>query len=143
MVDVAALVELQSYAIDRSMTLPTTARKLLAELRTILWKACNGRKILASPRFIDDNVKLITPPKKINDQLKQQQLDKGACCIVFGDQKNQERNRNLPHIERNDGAWFDFTITVREANDGLELFWRMISRFDYLQVLERHFFVLI
>jgi hypothetical protein len=60
------------------------------------------------------------PPAAIAEQLRRQELYTGACCIVGGD-KNQERDRSLRHFARDDGAWFDFSITVREHGRQLTL----------------------
>ncbi len=106
MADMDALAQLQEHATSRVISLPVNARKLQADLRTILWKAHNVRKVLTSPKKIDELLKLIEPPSKIRKQLVQQQLHKGSYCIVVGDEKNQERNPELPHIKRDDGAWF-------------------------------------
>ena len=41
-------------------------------------------------------------------------------CIVGGE-KNQSRDPSLPHLRRDDDAWFDFSIGVREGDKQLEL----------------------
>lgn len=33
----------------------------------------------------------------------------------MGDRRNFHRSRELPHLVRDDGAWFDFAITLREG----------------------------
>jgi hypothetical protein len=54
------------------------------------------------------------------DDLRALDLHRNAYCIAGGE-KNQARDRALPHLERDDGAWFDFTITVRESGECLDL----------------------
>ncbi|MBC7977651.1 MAG: hypothetical protein H7138_21960 [Myxococcales bacterium] len=78
--------------------------------------------------------KLRTPPEQVNRlvallpepeanlaaQLRARDLHVGAYCIVGG-AKNLKRDRSLAHFTRDDDAWFDFTITVREQAGQLEL----------------------
>lgn len=47
----------------------------------------------------------------------------GSCCLVTGScgEKNQDREHAVAHLKRRDGAWFDFTITVRQHPRELEL----------------------
>jgi hypothetical protein len=60
------------------------------------------------------------PPFQIAQELQARGLHEGAFCIVGGE-KNQDRDRSLTHLARDDGAWFDFSITVRERGRQLEL----------------------
>lgn len=123
MPDTDVLSELQAQATARcqNLGLPENAKALLRELRTLIIKGHNAKKITTSPHDVNKVVQLLPPPEKIRKQLELQQLEKAASCIIVGSEKNQERDPKLPHIKRNDGAWFDFTITVREGVNGLEL----------------------
>lgn len=45
--------------------------------------------------------------------------------------KNFHRDPSLPHFRRDDGAWFDFSITVAQRRGGLELIgYNFEIRFD-------------
>jgi hypothetical protein len=48
-------------------------------------------------------------------------IDGGTAELLVIGEKNQERERAVPHLVRDDDAWFDFTITVRERGPALEL----------------------
>jgi len=123
MPDADVLTELQAQATARcqNLELPENAKALLRELRTLLIKGHNAKKIFTPPQDVNRVVQLLPPPEKIRKQLEHYQLEKAASCIIVGNEKNQERDPTLPHIKRNDGAWFDFAITVREGVNGLEL----------------------
>ncbi|MRG94771.1 hypothetical protein [Polyangium spumosum] len=100
----------------------TDAITLRRSLRTMLIQASNARKIRTSPADINKHVLLLDePPRHVRKHLEKEGLHQGASCIVLGSEKNQCRDRALPHIERSDGAWFDFTITVRKGKGALEL----------------------
>jgi len=60
------------------------------------------------------------PPPQILEDLRERNLHEHAFCILGGE-KNQPRDRGIPHFRRSDEAWFDFSITVRERNGQLEL----------------------
>lgn len=122
MAESQVLGDLQSYATTRPLTLETDARRLWQSLRVLLIKASNAKKIKTAPGDIARHVLLLDePPPRVRTQLQKKGLHQDASCIVLGNEKNQSRDRALPHIERNDGAWFDFTITVRKGKGTLEL----------------------
>jgi len=52
--------------------------------------------------------------------LKERNLHVEAFSITGGD-KNQARSRDLRHFVRDDGAWFDFSITGRERQGAVQL----------------------
>ncbi|KYF95002.1 hypothetical protein BE17_47535 [Sorangium cellulosum] len=95
-------------------------------LRTILTTGRRVRKLVTSLDEIADRVVLLDETKireehgKLWKGLTERDLHRGAFCI-FGGVKNQGRDKSLPHFERDDGAWFDFSITVREADGIVEL----------------------
>lgn len=112
---------LQSYTNARPLALPRSAKELTRELRALLIKASNERKLLTSPREINARVVLLDePPPQVLGELSKQGLERGAFCIVGG-VKNQNRDVGLAHFKRNDGAWFDFSMTVRETEQNLEV----------------------
>lgn len=104
---------LQQHTIERPLDLPDRAASLCQSLRTALIHATNQRQLLHAPREIHNLVKLIGPPPNVLRDLRAQKLHDGAYCIVGGE-KNQARVRDIAHIKRDDSAWFDFSITVRE-----------------------------
>lgn len=112
---------LQCYTTERPLALPASADKLLRQIRATLVKASNASKIATSPGEITKHVQLLRePPPNVLKDLEARELTKNAFCIVGG-VKNQGHDRSLPHLERSDGAWFDFSITVREHGGALEL----------------------
>jgi hypothetical protein len=124
--DLAALHQLQGDTIRRSLDLPDTANELRRSLRTILTRGRNARKLVTSQDEIARHVVLLSETKireehgKLWKNLAELDLQRGAFCI-FGGVKNQGRDESLPHFRRDDGAWFDFSITVREAGGPVEL----------------------
>ncbi len=115
------LDDLQRHTIGRTLVLPTSARELWGDLRRTLLNASNQSRVLTSPSDIYKNVLLLAePPPSVLRSLQARNLHVGAYCIVGGD-KNQARDPAIPHLKRHDGAWFDFSITVRERDRGLEL----------------------
>src|SRR3954469_4353878 len=116
-----SFAELQSHATSRPIELPMSARKLSAALRTQLTAASNAGAIVNSAGEITKRVTLLTElPPTLREDLRMRALDDHAFCILGGE-KNQQRDRQVPHFERSDGAWFDFSITIRERNRQLEL----------------------
>jgi hypothetical protein len=110
---------LQAHALARDPQLPPRAKELERELRGVLRKASDLRALRTPPQDILQLVKILPePPPNVAHQLRDRGLLGNAYCIVGGD-KNQERDRELRHFTRDDGAWFDFTLTVRE--DGRQL----------------------
>jgi hypothetical protein len=124
--ELAELHQLQDDTIGRTLDLKRRARDLQESLRTILTRGRRAGKLVTSLDEIARRVVLL-PETKIHEEhdklwkhLKKHNLDRGAFCI-FGGVKNQGRDESLPHFRRDDGAWFDFSITVREAGGTVEL----------------------
>jgi len=112
---------LQAHALARDVKLPPRARDLERELRGVLRKASDLRVLRTTPQDILQLVRTLSePPSNVANQLRDRDLLRNAYCIVGGD-KNQDRDRGLGHFTRNDDAWFDFTITVREEHRQLAL----------------------
>ena len=112
---------LQDHALSRSLALPANAKELRIELRRALLAASDNGDLRTGPSEIHRLLEVLPePPPAVAAQLRSRGIRGNAYCIVGGD-KNQERSRRLRHFERDDGAWFDFTITVREHPGHLEL----------------------
>ena len=111
---------LARYTDAREPALPGSAKALHRELRVMLVKASNKGIITTSPGEIERHVNILGPPPSVMRQLERLDLHRGAFSI-FGGEKNQGRLEILPHFKRNDGAWFDFSITVRETEGSLRL----------------------
>jgi hypothetical protein len=111
----------QDHALSREIELPAEPKQLERELRNVLRKASDSQRLRTSPQQVNQLVTLLREPQAtLADQLRRRGLHTGACCIVGG-AKNLKRDRGLPHFTRDDDAWFDFTITVREQHGRLEL----------------------
>lgn len=113
--------KLQAHVLSRPLELPARAKELGRQLRNTLRSASDGQLLRTSPSEIFKLIEVLPePPPGIVEQLRERELHTGAYCIVGGD-KNFKRDRNLRHFARNDDAWFDFTVTVREGSEQLEL----------------------
>jgi len=113
--------ELQRYTLDRPIELRTSRKALWRSIRDTLRRASDAKKIASAPDEILKYVLLLpSPPSDVLEKLRAQNLHEGSFCIVGG-VKNQNRDPALPHLKRNDGAWFDFAITAREVGDNVSL----------------------
>ncbi|HWU86843.1 MAG TPA: hypothetical protein VN253_06195 [Kofleriaceae bacterium] len=116
-----SLDAVQKHEIARVLELPSRARVLHRELRNALVFASNAKKLWTPPDKIHQLVQLLPElPQQIAQELQERELRDGAFCIVGGE-KNQGRDPNIAHLARSDGAWFDFSITVRERGKWLDL----------------------
>jgi hypothetical protein len=117
------LASLQAYIVARPLDLPASAKDLFRRLRSELRAASDERRLRDSPADIYKQLQLLSePPAKLREQLRARGLDDRAFCIVGGgSEKNQSRVRSIPHFTRDDGAWFDFTLTVREHAGKLDV----------------------
>lgn len=116
-----SLDAVQTHVLARALELPSRARELHRDLRNALVRASNTEQLLTSPSEIHRLIKLLPePPPQIAQELQERRLHEGAFCIIGGE-KNQGRERSRAHLVRNDEAWFDFSITVRERGGQLEL----------------------
>lgn len=101
--------------------MPGSAKELIRALRAILVVASNAGKIVTPPGTIFKQMKLVIDISgQLLSDLRERDLHRGAFCITGGE-KNQKRDDGLPHFKRNDGAWFDFTITGLERNGAIEV----------------------
>src|SRR5450432_182901 len=110
-----ALAEIQRHTLARDIGLPTKAVYLMRDLRNELSAASDDRMLKTSRDEIFKRLRLANPPERVLGQLRRERLHEGAKCI-FGGEKNFKRETALAHFVRDDDAWFDFSITVREAN---------------------------
>lgn len=116
-----SLEAIQQHELARTLELPARAKDLHRDLRDALVRASNTGKLRTPPIRIHQLVRLLPePPSQIAQELQERALHHGAFCIVGGE-KNQARDRDLAHLARDDGAWFDFSITVREHGRQLDL----------------------
>jgi hypothetical protein len=66
-----------------------------------------------------DDGKLATKPHEYR-QLLQKTKPSSNTIEIVGGAKNFHRDPNKPHFARADGCWFDFAITLKEANKTVE-----------------------
>jgi len=119
-VDPGRFADLQRHTNERLLDLPKSANELCRELRILLVQASNKRKVTDSPAYIHKYVSVLESlPPQVSEGIPEAERT-GAFCIAGG-AKNQNRDRRLPHFERKDGAWFDFSIVIREEQRSLKL----------------------
>ena len=115
------LRELQTYILLRQPLLPVSRSSKLGSglataIRKQLTRASDTGRIATSPGDIARHVKLFGErdmhPTLATD-LRTRRLI-GEAFSITGGSKNQARSKDIPHFIRDDGAWFDFTITGRE-----------------------------
>jgi len=112
---------IQQHVLARELELPARAKVLHRDLRNALVRASNAGRLVTPPSEIHRLVQLLPePPPQLAEDLRARALHRGAFCIVGGE-KNQHRDPKLAHLARSDGAWFDFSITVRERGPRLDL----------------------
>lgn len=115
------LSDLQAYTLGRSVTWSGSAKQLLRELRNVLRTASNARALVTKPQDVLTYVRQIEPRQNaLRPQLQALGVAHEAIAIVGGD-KNFGRSAELKHFRRRDGAWFDFSLTLRESTGTLEL----------------------
>jgi hypothetical protein len=89
------------------------ARTLYVSLRRLLEDASNDGRLRST---IADIRQVLKPPHRSG-------VDE---VISMGDRRNFHRSTELPHLVRDDRAWFDFAITLR---DGEVVAWSFEVRF--------------
>lgn len=116
-----SLDAVQEHELGRALDLPPRAKDLHRNLRNALVRASNAGRLVTPLIEIHRIVQLLPElPSQIAQKLRERELHDGAFCLVGGE-KNQGRDHDLAHLARDDGAWFDFSITVRERGRRLEL----------------------
>lgn len=111
---------LEQYTAERPLKLPARAKGLHDEIRKFLLHASNNKRLKTPPSQIYKLVTILDPPQRVLADLRSLDIHRDAYCITGGE-KNQDRDLAVPHLERNDGAWFDFSIIVREGRERLDL----------------------
>lgn len=78
--------------------------------------------ILSALRRGYDDGKLATKPHEYQKLLQKTKTSSNTSNIIeiVGGAKNFPRDPNEPHFARVDGCWFDFAITLKEANKTVE-----------------------
>lgn len=113
--------DVEAHTQSRPLVLPSNARGLTRALRALLVKAYDTGELSSPPKYIHDTVRMIRePPPSLADNLKVRNMHQGACCIEGGD-PSRPRDPAGTHLRRSDGAWFDFSITVRERDPQVEV----------------------
>ncbi|HEX3477253.1 MAG TPA: hypothetical protein VHT91_19660 [Kofleriaceae bacterium] len=116
-----SLDAVRAHADSRKLELPRHAKLLCRELRNMLIAASDAGTLSTSHNEVYGLVRVLRePPPVVAEQLRARSIAGNACCVVGGE-KNQDREHVVAHLKRNDDAWFDFTITVREHARELEL----------------------
>jgi hypothetical protein len=116
-----SLEHLQRHTADRPIELPESAKALRGDLLRTLIKASNAKKITTPPQDIQAYLQLHPePPPRVLKELRAMDLHRDAFCITGGE-KNQDRVESLAHFKRDDGAWFDFSIVVRQTGGRIDL----------------------
>jgi hypothetical protein len=113
--------DIEAHTQSRPLDLPGSARDLRRKLRALLLAAHSTGELASPPRDVHASVTIIgEPPPSLGDKLKALNMHQGACCIEGGD-PSRPRDPAGSHLRRSDGAWFDFSITVRERGSQLEM----------------------
>src|SRR5882672_567087 len=116
-----SLDAVQAYADARKLELPAQAKLLCRDLRNMLIAASDAGLMRTSHNEVYGLVRVLPePPPVVAEQLRARSIVGNAYCVVGGE-KSQAREHVVAHLKRNDDAWFDFTITVRERARELEL----------------------
>jgi hypothetical protein len=121
-----SLSDLDAYTQARNPALAQSPKALFRDLKKQLLDASNNGAISTSPQEILGQLKLFNAselgekqPVLANDLLVRELRD--DAFSITGGQKNQNRSLALHHFARDDGAWFDFTLTGREYPERIEL----------------------
>jgi len=113
--------DVEAHTQSRQLVLPSSARDLTRALRALLLGAHDTGELSSPPKEIHATLKMIRePPSSLADKLKARSMHQGACCIEGGD-PDRSRDPDGRHLRRSDGAWFDFSITVREIAAQIEV----------------------
>jgi hypothetical protein len=104
------LLELQERVLGSSPSLPSRIEDLYAAIYAFLQRAADSQRLRTSPYDLSQRVKRQSRP-----------TDPRAHLIVGGD-KQDNCTRVGTDLERDDGAWFTFTMTLKDGPAGtLEL----------------------
>jgi hypothetical protein len=96
---------LQAHLCARAagLDLPDTAEKLKRGLQRQLWNACDIGLLVMKPHEVLAGLWLSDAPRDMPAE----------CQGIYGGDKDFGRTGEKRRFRRHDGAWFNFTITVR------------------------------
>lgn len=86
-----------------------SAKHLHREIQAYLLKASDRRLIVDAPHAIRQRLLFLGPD------------DHGYFEIAIGTKRNFHRLKELPHLARPDGAWFDFQLLLREQGNAADI----------------------
>jgi hypothetical protein len=121
--------DIQKRITDANLLEVESATKYFSELRKCLLDA-------------SDNRYLETKQNLVYNQLQMKKPNKGdSIWIIYGgtsrDPKNFNRDKALPHFERKDGGWFDFSLSVDERTKPAQItFYTFELRFPVTHRIE-------
>lgn len=98
--------EIQHRSIKSTPLTVSKAKELRTQIFKCLNTACGERILKNKLQEIHKLLKMVP--------------DKGMTAIVGGE-RNFKRRKEIPHFERGDGCWFDFSILVDEALEPAEI----------------------
>ncbi len=96
---------LQGRLLGGVADLPRDARALFTEIRRHLVRASDAGRLRDPPEHVFRWAKLTDAP-----------AHGPAAHAIVGGEKNFARTRDKAHFTRSDGAWFDFSLTIRERH---------------------------
>lgn len=100
-------LEIQDRLLSNTPLEIESAKKLLADVKKCLLEAHENSYLTSGPHTIYSKIKLDRNPKDKKNPV---------YTIQAGPiPKNFKRDKSLPHFERKDGGWFDFSIIVDEG----------------------------
>jgi hypothetical protein len=104
---------LQERLLDAIPTPHANVKKCLSDIRRLLITACDEGVLM--------NTKLDVIRGLLKHSDEPRQMNRPGTVAIVGGEKNFHRDLEKAHFRRNDDAWFDFVITVREGEEGVEL----------------------
>lgn len=100
---------LQKRVLGAGPSMPSDVRALFGEIRKYLLEAADEELLKSPPDIIIKLLKMVEDSK-----------ERGTAEILVG-RANFKRSNDMPAFERDDGARFDFGITLRQEKSGLAL----------------------
>lgn len=104
--EVGAAWKLHTAGLDAELYLPYTLNELFMQMRKALIQASNQRQLTNPIHSIHASLKRIPKSERRRTE-----------SVILGGDKNFQRVKDtgLKYFERNDGAWFDFALTLKES----------------------------
>jgi hypothetical protein len=113
--------DVEAHTQSRQLILPSSARGLTQALRALLLRARDTGELSSTHNEILAVLRIRPkPPPGLANKLKARGMSHGAYCIEGGD-PTRSRDPDGSHLRRSDGAWFNFSIAVRENDSLLEV----------------------